>query len=47
MKIYRLKIRLNGSISYVEVQASDTGRAKAFVRAQYGVSIDILEACNV
>ena len=43
MRTYRVKIRLKGSISYVEVQASDAGRAKAFVHAQYGDSIDILE----
>mgnify|MGYP006291742873 CR=1 FL=1 len=43
MRTYRVKIRLKGSISYVEVVASDAGKAKALVRAQYGDSIDILE----
>lgn len=43
MKTYRVKIRLKGSISYVEVVATDAGRAKALVRAQYGDTVDILE----
>ena len=44
MRTYMVKIRLKGSVSWVEVQARDAGQAKALVRAQYGDSIDILEA---
>ena len=46
MRTYMVKIRLKGSVSWVEVQARDAGQAKALVRAQYGDSIDILEAKN-
>jgi hypothetical protein len=44
MRTYLVKIRLNGSVSWVEVQAREGGQAKALVRAQYGDSVDILEA---
>ena len=44
MRMYLVKIRLHGSVSWVEVQARDGGHAKALVRAQYGNSVDILEA---
>jgi hypothetical protein len=44
MRTYMVKIRLKGSVSWVEVQARDAGQAKALVWAQYGDSIDILEA---
>jgi len=44
MRTYMVKIRLKGSVSWVEVQARDAGQAKGLVRAQYGDSIDILEA---
>ena len=44
MRTYQVKIRLKGSVSWVEVQANDGGHAKALVRAQYGDSVDILEA---
>ncbi len=44
MRTYLVKIRLNGSVSWVEVQANDGGHAKKLVQAQYGNSVDILEA---
>jgi len=44
MRTYLVKIRLNGSVSWVEAQARDGGHAKALVKAQYGNSVDILEA---
>jgi hypothetical protein len=42
MRTYLVKIRLHGSVSWVEVQARDGGHAKALVKAQYGDSVDIL-----
>ncbi|OQB21757.1 MAG: hypothetical protein BWY12_01136 [candidate division BRC1 bacterium ADurb.Bin183] len=46
MRTYLVKILLkgSGSVSWVEVQAKDGAHAKALVRAQYGDSVDILEA---
>jgi hypothetical protein len=44
MRSYIVKIRVKGSVSWVEVQARDAVQAKALVRAQYGDLIDILEA---
>ena len=44
MRSYIVKIRVKGSVSWVEVQARDAGQAKALVHAQYGGSVDILEA---
>jgi hypothetical protein len=44
MQPYLVKIRLNGSVSWVEVVANSGGHAKALTRAQYGKSVDILEA---
>lgn len=44
MNKYQVKIRLNGSITYVEVLAVNAGRAKDFVLAQYGHNVVILQA---
>lgn len=44
MRTYLVKIRFKGSVSWVQVQARDGGQAKALVRAQYGDTIDVLEA---
>ena len=43
MKMYKVKIRLNGSISYVEVLASSSGKAKDLVLAQFGDKITVLQ----
>ena len=42
MTAYSVKIRLQGSISYVTVNANSAGHAKKLVMAQYGDSVDIL-----
>jgi hypothetical protein len=44
MRTYLVKIRIKGSVSWVEVQARDGGHAKQLVQSQYGGSVDILEA---
>ena len=44
MNTYRVKIRLNGRVSFVEVSARDAGHAKNLVRAQFGDAVDVLEA---
>ena len=44
MNKYQVKIKLNGSITYVEVLATNAGRAKDFVLAQYGDKVVILQA---
>lgn len=44
MREYSVKIRLNGSLSYVTVRASSSGKAREFVQAQYaGSSVTVLE----
>ncbi|MFM7292350.1 MAG: hypothetical protein ACKO6B_14125 [Planctomycetia bacterium] len=43
MTTYSVKIRFNGSVSYVTVNASSGGQAKALVAAQYGGQVDVLE----
>ncbi len=42
MTAYRVKIRFNGSISYVTVNASSAGIAKQLVQAQYGPAVNVL-----
>jgi hypothetical protein len=44
MTPYTVKIRFNGSISYVTVNANSAGQAKQLVLAQYGGSVDVLSA---
>jgi len=40
---YAVRIRLNGTVSVVTVQATDSSRARMLVRAQYaGAGITIL-----
>ncbi len=42
MHPYSVKIRLNGVISHVTVNANSAGQAKQLVIAQYGDSVDVL-----
>ncbi len=42
MTAYNVKIRFNGSISYVTVNASSSGVAKRLVQAQYGPAVTVL-----
>ncbi|MFM8495026.1 MAG: hypothetical protein ACKOEM_05810 [Planctomycetia bacterium] len=42
MTAYSVKIRFNGMISYVTVNASSAGQAKQLVLAQYGGQVDVL-----
>lgn len=44
MHPYTVKIRFNGSISYVTVNANSAGQAKQLVIAQYGGQVDVLGA---
>lgn len=44
MTPYSVKIRVNGAISYVTVNANSAGQAKALVIAQYGGQVDVLSA---
>jgi len=44
MRPYLVRILLNGTASWVEVQARDSSHAKAIVKAQFGGSVYILEA---
>lgn len=43
MKKFRVKIRLAGRVSFVEVTANDSAHARALVRAQFGAAITILQ----
>jgi hypothetical protein len=42
MTPYSVKIRFNGSVSYVTVNANSAGQAKQLVLAQYGGQVDVL-----
>jgi hypothetical protein len=42
MTAYRVKIRFNGSVSHVTVNASSAGIAKQLVQAQYGPAVTVL-----
>jgi len=44
MHPYSVKIRFNGSVSYVTVNANSGGQAKQLVIAQYGGQVDVLSA---
>ena len=44
---YEAKIRLNGKVSYTQIQASDAGQAKKLVQAQFGPSVTVLSVKKV
>ena len=39
---YQVKIRFQGHISWVEVDANNAAQAKALVQEQYGPEVDVL-----
>jgi hypothetical protein len=41
---YQVKIRFQGHISWVEVDANGSDQAKALVRQQYGPQVTVLNA---
>ncbi len=41
---YEVKIRFQGHVSWVEVEANGSDQAKALVRQQYGAEVDVLYA---
>jgi hypothetical protein len=41
---YQVKIRFQGHVSWVEVDANGSDQAKALVRAQYGPEVTVLNA---
>ena len=43
MHTFEAKIRVDGRVSYVQVQASDSAHAKRLVQAQYGSSVTVLQ----
>lgn len=42
MTTYDVKIRFNGVISWVQVNANSAGQAKQLVLSQYGGAVDVL-----
>lgn len=44
---YEVRIRLDGRVSTVRVQANDGGHAKKLVKAQYGEKVTVLSAKRV
>ncbi len=44
---YEVRIRLDGRVSTVRVQAKDGGHAKKLVKAQYGEKVTVLSAKRV
>jgi len=48
MATYEVKIRLNGSVSTITIQANDSNRARQFVRAQFaGSNLTIIQTRRV
>ncbi len=39
---FQVKIRFQGHVSWVEVDANNAGQAKALVQQQYGPQVDVL-----
>lgn len=44
---YEVRIRLDGRVSTVRVQANDGGHAKKLVKAEYGEKVTVLSAKRV
>ena len=42
--LYEIRIRFQGRISYITVQANSVGHAKALARADYGPEVEVLSA---
>ena len=43
MYTFEVKIRLAGSVSYVEVTARDSAQARKLIQAKYGNAVTILQ----
>jgi hypothetical protein len=39
---YQVKIRFQGHVSWIEVDANNASQAKALVQQQYGPQVDVL-----
>jgi len=44
MREYEVRIRYQGSVTHVKVEARDNSHAKALVRLQFGNQVTVLEA---
>ena len=44
MRMYEVRIRYEGSVTTVNVNARDNAHAKSLVRIQYGDKVTVLEA---
>jgi len=44
MQLYEVRIRFQGSVTTVQIQARDNAHAKALVKAQYGDKVAVQEA---
>ncbi len=44
MRLYEVRIRYQGSVTHVQVEARDNSHAKALVRLQYNDKVTVLEA---
>jgi ribosomal protein S16 len=42
--MYDVKIKFEGTVSWVQVPAHDSGQAKRLVQEQYGDKVQVLEA---
>jgi hypothetical protein len=47
MHTFEVKIRLEGRVSYVEVEARDAAHARLLVRTQYGDAVTILQTTRL
>ncbi len=44
---YEVKIRIQGHVSWVQVDANGSDQAKALVKQQYGSEVEVLNAKRV
>lgn len=47
MSLYEVRIRFEGAVSTVQVQARDGSQAKRLVKIQYGEKVVVLEARRI
>lgn len=47
MHTYEVKLRLEGRVSYIEVQARDAAHVRLLVAAQFGSAVTVLQTTRV
>jgi len=44
MRLYEVRVRFQGSVTHVQVEARDSSHAKALVKAQFDDKVVVMEA---